>query len=215
MTAKIGGWPILLKLSLFALLTRRVPHPFAFCAKGWAARASTYRPENPRNISPWCPPLQRTQEWGTLCLNELKIKKGRPPAGISGCLKQMKQNIRDNLIYLAAGLGIAALLAADFFYSLSHHIEMWRPSKLAFRGVFTTSLLTYFVIREARKLKMTLLLVLGCALFACIVHLAIIFVFRHTVDELSGIVFSALAVWEIFFVFELTMVVVRYLSSER
>jgi hypothetical protein len=125
----------------------------------------------------------------------------------------MKQNTRDNLIYVAVGLSIAALLVADFFYSLSHHTEMWRPSKFAFRGVFTTFLLAYFVARESRKLKATLLQVLGCVLFAGIVHLAIIFAFRQFVDQLSGMLFSALAVFEILLVFELATRVFRYLRS--
>ena len=38
----IGGWPTLLSF-LFALFTQRVPHPFAFCAKGWAAPTSTQK----------------------------------------------------------------------------------------------------------------------------------------------------------------------------
>ena len=125
----------------------------------------------------------------------------------------MKPKTRDNLIYLAVGLSVAALLVADFSYSLSHHVEMWMPSRFAFRGVYTTFLLAYFVVRESRKVKATLPQVFGCVLFAGIVHLAIIFAFRQTIDQLSGLVFSALAVFEMFLVFELAMVVVRNLKA--
>ena len=83
----------------------------------------------------------------------------------------MKQGTRDNLLYLAVGLSIAALVVADFFYADSHNQKMWSPSTLTSRAVYTTLLLAYFVAREARKGKATLLQVLACTLFASIVHL--------------------------------------------
>jgi hypothetical protein len=125
----------------------------------------------------------------------------------------MKTTTRDNLIYLAVGLGIAALLAADFFYAASHGTQIWRPSMFASRASYTTVLLAYFVARETCKAKATLAQVLACILFASIVHLGIVFTFRHTVSELSGISFSALAVFEMFLVFQLMMAVGRYLRS--
>jgi hypothetical protein len=60
----------------------------------------------------------------------------------------MEPKTRDNLIYLAVGLSVAAILVGDFFYGLNHHTEMWRPSKFTFRAVYTTALLAYFVARE-------------------------------------------------------------------
>ena len=36
---------------LFALFLRRVPHPFAICAKGWAARTSTQKAKRSRGSS--------------------------------------------------------------------------------------------------------------------------------------------------------------------
>lgn len=126
---------------------------------------------------------------------------------------QMKQRTRDNLIYVAVGLSIAAMLVGDFLYGMNHQTEMWRPSKFTLRAVYTTALLVYFVARETRKAKATLAQVLGCILFASIVHLGIVFTFRRPVGELSGISFSALAVFEMFLVFQLMMAVVRYLRS--
>ncbi len=125
----------------------------------------------------------------------------------------MKQNTRDNLIYLAVGLSIAALVVADFFYADSHNKTMWLPSKLATRAVYTTLLLAYFVARETRKRKATLVQVVACVVFASIVHLAVVFGFRQTVGRLPGLVFSALAVWELFLVWLLTLQVARYLRS--
>jgi hypothetical protein len=125
----------------------------------------------------------------------------------------MKPETRDNLIYLGVGLGIAVLVVADFFYADSHGQKMWWPSRFAFRAAYTTVLLAYFVIRETRKMKATLVQILAYILFASLVHLAIVFTFRHAAGELSGITFAALAVLEMFFVFQLLMLVVRYLRS--
>ena len=125
----------------------------------------------------------------------------------------MKPETRDNLIYLGVGIGIAVLVAADFFYSDSHGKKMWWPSRFAFRTAYTTILLAYFVVREAGKMKATPVQILAYILFASLVHLAIVFTFRHAAGELSGITFAALAVFEMFFVFQLLMLVVRYLRS--
>jgi len=126
----------------------------------------------------------------------------------------MTQKTRDNLIYLGVALGIVALIVADLLYADSRGQKMWWPSRLASRGVYTTILLAYFVVREARKLKATLVQVLACVTFAGVVHLAIIFALRQATEQLSGISFSALAVGEMFLVFGLSMAVVRYLRSE-
>lgn len=126
----------------------------------------------------------------------------------------MKPDTRDNLIYLGVGLGIAALVVADFFYADSHGQTMWWPSRLAFRAAYTTLLLAYFVVKETRKMKATLVQMLGYVLFVSLVHLAIVFTFRHAAGELSGITFAAVAVFEMFFVFQLLMLVVRYLRSD-
>jgi hypothetical protein len=127
----------------------------------------------------------------------------------------MKQKTRDNLIYLAVGIGIVALILADLFYADSHGREVWWPSRFAFRAVFSTALLLYFVARETRKSKATLDKVLTCVLLAGVVHLAIVFEFRHAVDQLSGITFSALAVVEMSIVFLLLMAAVRHVRPWR
>ncbi len=125
----------------------------------------------------------------------------------------MKRKTRDNLIYLGVALSIVALIVADFFYADNRGQKMWLPSRLASRGVYTTILLAYFVAREARRLKATLVQVLACTMFAGIIHLAIIFALRQVAEQLSGISFSALVVCEMFLVFGLTMMLVRWLRS--
>ena len=112
----------------------------------------------------------------------------------------MKQQTRDNLIYLAVGLGIAALLAADAFYAVSHDQEMWMPSKFAFRAVGTTGLLAYYLAKKMRKGKATLVQILAGVLLASVAHLGIIFAFRQAVDQFPAISFSPLVILEMFIV---------------
>lgn len=133
---------------------------------------------------------------------------------LSCFLIRMRRETRDNIIYLVVGLSFAALLVADAVYAVSHNRAMWMPSYFAFRAAGTTGLVAYYVAREARRLRATLGQVLACVLFASSVQLAITFTFHQAVDRLSSITFSLLAVFEMFCVFQLTMVVVRYLKSE-
>jgi hypothetical protein len=125
----------------------------------------------------------------------------------------MKPRTRDNLIYLAVGLGIAAFVAADFFYSDSHGRKMWMPPRYAFRLGYTTILLGYFVVIETRKVKATVVQVLACVLFASIVHLAIGFGVRQESEQLSGLSFSAWFVLELFLLVQLLVAVIRHLKS--
>ena len=123
----------------------------------------------------------------------------------------MKARTRDNLIYLAAGLGIATLVAIDFFFADSHDQKMLWPSKFAFRAVYTTLLLAYFVAKETWELKATLTQALAYILLASFLHLGIVLTFRRIATELSGMTFAVLAVFEMFLVFQLVMAVIRYL----
>ena len=125
----------------------------------------------------------------------------------------MKPKTRDNLIYLAVGLGIAALVVVDFFYADSHGRKMWMPSRFAFDLVTTAALLGYFVIRETRKVKATVVQVVACVLLASVVHLAIGFGFQQTLDQLSGISYSVWAILEIFILVQLLVWVVQHLRS--
>lgn len=127
----------------------------------------------------------------------------------------MKETLRDNLIYLAVALSIVGLIVADFIYADSHGQKMWWPSRLTFRAAYTTVLLAYFVVRETRKMKATVVQIVSYILLASLVHLAIVFAFRHAAVEFSGIAFAALAVLEMFFVFQLLMLIVRYLRSDN
>lgn len=80
-TDGMGGCPILLKLVFVCAIYTVGAPSFRFCAKGWAAQTSIIsKLETPRGISPWFPPLQRTQEWGTLCHGGLSKTKDGPPA---------------------------------------------------------------------------------------------------------------------------------------
>jgi hypothetical protein len=128
-------------------------------------------------------------------------------------MSEMRQSSRDNFIYLAIGLGVAALVVTDVIYSDSHGLTMWWPSRFAFRGIYTTILLSYFVVRETRKVKATVLEILTCVVFASIIHLAITFAFHNAVGQLSGLSFVVLVAVEMFFVLQSLLQALRYLKS--
>jgi hypothetical protein len=125
----------------------------------------------------------------------------------------MELRTRDNLIYLAVGVGLAALVTADVFYARSHDREIWMPSSFALRLSYSTPLIGYFVARETRKVKASLVQAVACVLFACVIHLAIGFGFRQAFGQLSGINFSACAVLETFILVQLSVQMVQYLKS--
>jgi hypothetical protein len=125
----------------------------------------------------------------------------------------MHQTTRDNLIYLAVGIGIAALVVADFFYADSHGRAMWMPSNFAIRAVAYIAILGYFVARETRKAKATLFQVTMCVLAAGILHLGIVYAFRETISGRFSIGLWALAVLEFFLIVQLMVYTVHYLRS--
>jgi hypothetical protein len=116
----------------------------------------------------------------------------------------MKPSTRDNIIYLTVGLGVAALVVADFFYADSRGLKMWMPSRFAFRSVYTTALIWYVVLKGIRQTKQTFVRVLACLFFATLLHLTIVFASRQIIEELPGIAFAALWVFELYFVFFVT-----------
>lgn len=127
----------------------------------------------------------------------------------------MNEQTRDNLIYLAVGLSFAALLALDAFYSDVHGLRMWMPSRFAFRAVYTPSLLAYFVMKEMRLRKATLFQMLAAVLFAILFQLGILFGFRPIVDQLHGLTYSALALAEMFFLWQLSVQIGFYQGGTR
>jgi hypothetical protein len=79
---------------------------------------------------------------------------------------------------------------------------------------YTTALLAYFVVRETRKVKATIVQVLACALCASLMHLAIGFGFRQAIGQLSGLTFSAWAVLELFLLVQLLVRVIPRLKTQ-
>lgn len=126
----------------------------------------------------------------------------------------MKLETRDNLIYLTVGLSISVLIVVDFFYADKYGQKMWWPSRFAFRAVYMSVLLAYFVVRQTRRLKATLAQTFAYILLASLVHLAIVFTFRQAAAALSGITFAALAVFEMFLIIQLLMLGMRYLRAK-
>jgi len=126
----------------------------------------------------------------------------------------MRSRTQDNLIYLAVGFCVAALVAFDFFWADSQGRKMWWPSAFAFRAVAYTAVLGYFVARETLKVKATLFQALMCVLVAGALHLSVAFAFRGTFSGRFGIGLWALAILEVFVIVQLMVQVVLYLRTK-
>jgi hypothetical protein len=123
----------------------------------------------------------------------------------------MKANTRDNLIYLAVGVTIAGLVVGLDFYAESHGKPSLRLSKFTVRAVGSLLLVGYFALREARRrVNATLAEMVMCALAGGVLNLAVIFGFRQTVGQISGIQYMAFASLETFLIVELVTRVVLY-----
>ena len=74
-----------------------MPHPFAFYAEGWSAQTSTCNPRHKKNLGAIFPPLQRTQEWGTLIvvLSGHSRKVGHPSRVIAHVVAHKAYMSRD------------------------------------------------------------------------------------------------------------------------
>jgi cytochrome bd-type quinol oxidase subunit 2 len=123
----------------------------------------------------------------------------------------MKQQTRDNLIYLAVGLGLAALLAFDAFYSDSHNRKMWMPSRFAFNVVAFMGVLVFMVVRETRKVRATVGQTVVSALAACSLHSGFASVFPRIFSERFGSGLWVFIVLELFLIVCLMVGVIRYI----
>ncbi len=122
----------------------------------------------------------------------------------------MKQQTRDNLVYLAVGIGLAALLAFDAFYSDSHNREMWMPSRFAFNAV---GFMVYMVVHETRKLRARVGQTVVCVLAACLLHSVTVLVFPQIFAQRFGAGLWVFIVLELFLVIRLMVRVVRYMEK--
>lgn len=128
----------------------------------------------------------------------------------------MKQTTRDNLIYLAVGFGIVALVVADFWYADSHGKQMWMPSEFAFTTVMTTWLIPYFVYKYLRKMKTAAPKIIACVLLVAILHVILLVSFRDEVRRMGGAAICSAAILELAMFLVLSDRVTRLLSrTER
>jgi hypothetical protein len=123
---------------------------------------------------------------------------------------QMKQTTRDNLIYLAFGLGLAALLTVDAFYSDSHNRKMWIPSRFAFNAFAFMGVLVYMVASETQKAKATKVQVVICVLAACLLHAGIILAFPQIFAMPFGAGLWPFMILELFLIVRLSARAILY-----
>jgi len=126
----------------------------------------------------------------------------------------MKPKTRDNLIYLAVGLGIAALITADAFYAVSRDREIWMPSIFAMRAVGYTAVLGPYVARETLKAKAKLAETIVCVVLGCMLQVGIAFAFRQTFSGRSTMRLYLLFVLGAFLIVRLMVLAVTYLGSK-
>jgi hypothetical protein len=125
----------------------------------------------------------------------------------------MKRSTRDNLVYLSVGLGIAALVAFDAFYSDSQNRRMWMPSRLALNAVAFMAVLGYMVVRETQKAKASILQTIACVLVACFLHSGFVVAFPQIFAARFGAGLWFFIVLELFLVVRLMVVVLRYMGK--
>jgi hypothetical protein len=125
----------------------------------------------------------------------------------------MKPSTRDNLIYLAAGLSLAALMAFDAYYSDSHNRKMWIPSRFALNVIAFMVVLAYMVARETQKAKATIIQTVACVLAACFLHSATALAFPQIFAQRFGAGLWVFIVLELFLVVRLMVRVVRYMEK--
>jgi hypothetical protein len=115
----------------------------------------------------------------------------------------MKPKTRDNLIYLAVGVSIVALLVADVFYADSHGHNFVNITNFEFRSASAMLLVGYFMFRAARTLRANSGELCLSVTAAGLLSLLTYFVFRQSVEQLPGLSYSGLAALEILLVVEL------------
>lgn len=115
----------------------------------------------------------------------------------------MKPKTRDNLIYLAVGLSIAAFAVEYDFYAESHGRGIVHLSTFAVRAVTSTLIVGYFVARAIGNAGATLAEVILCVVVAGVLQLAISLGFRQYLGQLSSMSYVGLASLETVFVVNL------------
>jgi hypothetical protein len=121
----------------------------------------------------------------------------------------MTQQTRDNLIYLAVGLGLAALVAFDAFIQPGNR-KMWMPSRFALNAVAFMGVLVYMVVRETRKQRATAGQTVACVVSACLLHSGFAGIFPHIFSERFGSGLWVFIVLELFLIVRLMVGVIRY-----
>jgi hypothetical protein len=116
---------------------------------------------------------------------------------------RVKPKTRDNLIYLAVGVSIVALLVADIFYADSHGHNFVNISNFEFRAASAMLLVGYFMFRAARTLRANSGELCLSVAAAALLSVLTCFVFRQSVEELPGLLYSSLTALEILLIVEL------------
>jgi hypothetical protein len=114
---------------------------------------------------------------------------------------------------VSVGLGLAALLAFDAFYSDSHGSKMCIPSRFAFNAVAFMGVLVYMVVRKTRELRATIGETGACVLGACLLHSGFAGTFPRVFSERPGSGLWIFIILELLIVVRVTVAVIRYIHK--
>jgi hypothetical protein len=121
---------------------------------------------------------------------------------------------RDNIIYLAVGISIAALVVVQDFYAESHNGRVIvNLSRFAVRAAGSTLLVGYFVAREVRGVSATLAEMVLCVVVAGLLQLAISFTFHQSVGQLSSLPYVSWMTLQTFLIVKLMTRAIFYFKS--
>jgi hypothetical protein len=115
----------------------------------------------------------------------------------------MRLKTRDNLIYLTVGICIAALVIAQVFYADTHGHNFVNISNFEFRVASALLFVGYFMFRAARTLRANSSELCLSVTAACLLIVLAGFVFRQSVEQLPGLLYSGLAALETVLIIEL------------
>jgi hypothetical protein len=127
----------------------------------------------------------------------------------------MKPSTRDNLIYVAVGLSIAAFLTEQVLFSDTHGRVLANLSSLVFRAGGATIVVGYFVARVVRNSGATLSKVALYVVVVSALQLGISLYFRQYVGQLSGLAFIGLATIETFLIVSLAAWIVSHAGRHQ
>src|SRR5262249_34701327 len=108
----------------------------------------------------------------------------------------MKTATRDNVIYVATGLGLVALLIVDLVHFDRRGEKAWLPSLSTLRIAATGLVAAGLIVDTLRKHRVAAREILASVSFAICLHIVLTLPFRELIGGMSLATFSLCGVFE-------------------